>query len=150
WMASANGASSHTANPGDNTPPPVVPALGTLEPKGGVRNLGATTGDRVGKYADGIEPGKKVSAGDPLVYLSSYDARAAQERAADLAVEDAEKRKVIETKYGDNLVQEAQLGVDQLQLYDLDLKAQQAKLAELQGALAQAQKDLKRIQNLDQ
>ena len=127
------------------TPARVV-ALGTLEPKGGVRDVGATAGDRVKELK--VAAGQQVQQGEVLAYLESYPLRLTEKESAELALKEAIERRKIEQAYGDNLVAEAQLGVDQLKLEQFDLEAQQAAVALSKKNLDVAEGDLVRMQNL--
>lgn len=123
-----------------------VVSLGTLEPRGGVRDVGATAGDQVKQIL--VVAGQQVKQGATLAYLESYDLRMAEKRSAELALKEATERRKIEEAYGDNLVAEAQLGIEQLKLVQYDLEAQQAALALSKKNLAVASGDLERMQNL--
>ena len=145
-------ASSVVASPGgeEASHKPVntghVVALGTLEPKGGVREVGATAGDRVKELS--VAAGKQVEKDVPLAYLESYAMRLTEKQSAELALKEAIERRKIEEAYGDNLVAEAQLGVDQLKLQQFDLEAQQAAVALSKKNFDVAAGDLVRMQNL--
>jgi HlyD family secretion protein len=124
-----------------------VVALGTLVPKGGVRAVGATAGDRVKELK--VSAGQQVQQDEPLAYLESYPLRLAEKQSAELALKEAIERRQIEEAYGDNLVAEAQLGVEQLKLQQFDLEAQAAAVALSKKNLEVAADDLKRKLKLD-
>jgi HlyD family secretion protein len=138
--AAGDSASRKPANTGR------VVALGTLEPKGGVRDVGATAGDRVRELK--VAAGDQVEQGTPLAYLESYPLRLTEKQAAELALKEATERRKIEQAYGDNLVAEAQLGLDQLKIEQFDLDAQQAAAGLSKKNLDVAEGDLERMQNL--
>jgi HlyD family secretion protein len=148
WYESASIAASSSGDADSHKPVNTghVVALGTLEPKGGVREVGATAGDRVKELS--VAAGKQVEKGEPLAYLESYAMRLTEKKSAELALKEATERRTIEAAYGDNLVAEAQLGVDQLKLQQFDLEAQQAAVALSKKNFDGANGDLVRMQNL--
>ncbi|HEY5313937.1 MAG TPA: efflux RND transporter periplasmic adaptor subunit [Pirellulales bacterium] len=123
-----------------------VVALGTFVPKGGVRAVGATAGDRVKELK--VAAGQQVKQDEPLAYLESYPLRLAEKQSAELSLKEAIERRKIEADYGDNLVAEAMLGVEQLKLQQFDLEAQEAAVALSKKNLEVAAGDLERMQNL--
>jgi HlyD family secretion protein len=132
------------------TPPPAtsqVVALGTLQPKGGVIEVGGTVGERLESYK--VEAGQMVKQGDPLAILESYRVRDVQLQTAELALQEAKRRQAIEQNYGDSLVAEAKLGLEALDLDRLDLAVQQSKIKLLEANLALVKRDQGRMQKLD-
>lgn len=123
-----------------------VVALGTFVPKGGVRAVGATAGDRVKELK--VSAGQQVKKDEPLAYLASYPMRLAEKQSAELALVEATKRRDIEEAYGKNLVAGAMLTVEQLKLQQFDLDAQEAAVALSKKNLEVAAGDLERMQNL--
>jgi len=134
---------------GQSAPPATsqVVALGTLQPKGGVIDVGGTVGERLASYK--VEAGQSVKQGDTLALLESYHVRDIQVQAAELALQEAKRRQATEQAYGDSLVADATLGVEALDLDRLDVAVQQSKIKLLEANLALAQRDAGRMQKLD-
>ena len=121
-------------------PPPAtkqVKALGTLEPKGGVIDVGGTVGERLESYK--VEAGQTVKQGEPLAILESHHVREIQLQAAELALQEAKRRQAVEQSYGDSLVADAKLGIESLDLDRLDLAVQQSKIKLLEANLGACQ-----------
>ncbi len=134
---------------GQVAPPPTsqVVALGTLQPKGGVIDVGGTVGERLDSFK--VEAGQMVKQGDTLALLESYRVRDIQLQAAELALEEAKRRLATEQAYGDSLVADAKLGVESLDLDRLDVAVQQSKIKLLEANLALAERDAARMHKLD-
>jgi HlyD family secretion protein len=134
---------------GDAVPPPTnqVEALGTLQPKGGVIDVGGSMGERIERY--NVEAGQMVKQGDPLAILESYRVRDIQLQTAELAQQEAKRRQEIEQAYGDSLVDEAKLGVESQKLNKLDLEVQQTKIKLLEANVAIAKRDQDRMKSLN-
>jgi HlyD family secretion protein len=79
-----NGATSKPALGG---PARRIVALGRLEPAGGVLEISAIPGDVLKEFADGVEEGETVNAGDILAWVDSYDLRATQLEVVDQKLE---------------------------------------------------------------
>lgn len=124
-----------------------VVALGTLEPHGGIIQVSGTVGERLASID--VQAGAKVEQAQALAKLESYPMRQTQLEVAELSLQEAKRRKNLEQQYGDSLVAQAQLGIEQLSLEKLDIDAQQAKLNLLKADLAIAQRDLERMAGLD-
>lgn len=126
--------------------PEYVTALGRLEPAGGVINVAGTAGDRVAALH--VAEAQHVQAGATLATLQSNALRTAERQYAQTQLEEAIERRTVEQAYGDSLVLEAEVGIEQLALLENDVAAQQAQVAVLQHNLKAAQQDLQRLTSL--
>jgi HlyD family secretion protein len=126
-----------------------VAALGRLEPQGETITIGVSGNDRLGRLL--VHEGQEVEAGTILVYLESYAERLAEKNYAASQLRDAEARLAAETVYGKASIAEAEIRLKQEEtLRPLDLQAQEAKVQQLEEALAVARKDLQRFKGLQQ
>jgi len=120
-----------------------VSALGRLQPRGGVIDIGGMAGERVDRIM--VEEGDKVTAGQILAYLGSYPLRQSELQLAELQRSEAKARSQAEQTYGAAMVAEAETTVEELKLAELDVQALQAKIDALQVNLKIAQRDSERI-----
>lgn len=127
--------------------PPQVSALGRLEPKGGLLDVGGMTGDRIGKLL--VSEGDEVAADAPLAELESLKLREAELKAARSALVDAQRRQPLERNYGSALVQAAEAGKQQADLLKRDRALLEAKVAVTSAALEVARADLARLIAVD-
>jgi HlyD family secretion protein len=145
----ANGAPPSRNGPepaGDGT---VKKALGRLEPKGGVINVGVPLPDRLQELKEGIAPGKRVQKGEELAVLESHADRLAELELATIRLQEATERYQADQASGEAQIQEADDRLDQLKKQaPHDLRAQQAKVRLLKENLDRAEKDLARIRAL--
>jgi HlyD family secretion protein len=124
-----------------------VAALGRLQPRGEVIDVGGAMGEKLGKLL--VKEGDLVKEDQELGRLDSYNVRKAQRDAAVAQLADARARLKAETAYADALVAEAQVGLRQAdKLAPLDVQAQEAKVRALESELTTAQADLQRLQNI--
>jgi ABC exporter DevB family membrane fusion protein len=124
-----------------------VVALGTLEPRGGIINIGsALVGYRVEKVVAG--DGAPVKKGSVLIELdSSVDA--AELRLAQLQLAEAKQRRDMEIELAEHRVEAATLALDQLRAStELELAVQKTRLDVLEAKRKQAATDLARLQKL--
>lgn len=146
--ANSNGAAG-TAQPmaGRTDAPAQVTSLGRLEPAAGIINVAGTSGNRVATLH--VVEAQMVEAGAPLATLESHALRQAELRLAQTQLEEATERRAVEQAYGDSLVKEAEVGIEQLALLDNDVTAQQAQVTVLEKNLQLARQDLERLSSLD-
>ena len=109
---------SPTENPTGVASRDTISALGRLEPKGGVTDVGGTTGERVDQLK--VAEGDRVEAGQELALLGSYALRKSEHQLAEIQVQEGEARLAADASYGDAVVAEAEAAVDQLRLVALD------------------------------
>lgn len=111
-------------------------------PQGKIRSIGASGNDRLGRLL--VKEGQHVEPGETLAYLESYAERLAARDYAESQVLDAKARLTAETAYGKSNIAEAKLRVRQFkELPLLDIRAQEAKIRQLEADLAGEEKDLK-------
>ena len=124
-------------------PRQTVSALGRLQPRGGVIDVGGMAGERVDRVL--VEEGDKVTAGQILAYLGSYPLRQNELQLAELQRSEAKARSQAELAYGAAMVAEAETAVEELKLAELDAQALQAKVGALEVNLKIAQRDSERL-----
>ncbi len=124
-----------------------VAALGRIEPDGEVFRISGPTGERVGRLT--VQEGNRVTAGQPLAYLESYEERRAERNYAAAQLEEAQRRLRAETQYGQAQVSEAQARIQQADRpASFQIEAQQATIRRLLAELELAQTDLQRFEGL--
>lgn len=122
--------------------PPVVVALGRIEPVGGIVTVAAPSADRLEQFAPNLVEGKTVKAGEALALLYSRKLRMLEVETAKMAVEEATKRAAVEKAYADAMLAETRLALDQAErTQEQDLKALEARLLFLREAVDQSKKD---------
>jgi HlyD family secretion protein len=124
-----------------------VAAIGRLQPKGDIIDIGGLMGDRLGRLE--VAEGQLVKKGHILGYLDSHAERKAEYEAFKAQLAEAKERLDAETAYADTQVREAQVAVRAANELDAeDVRAQEAKVQGLQSELANAQSDLARMQGV--
>jgi len=124
-----------------------VAALGRLEPRDPVTEVGAGSDDRLGKIL--VQQGQFVKTGDILAYLDSYDNRLADRERAAATLSDAEARLEAENQQGLDRIREAELRLQQLdEVPKRDIEAQEARVRELQANKDLAASELARYRVL--
>jgi HlyD family secretion protein len=120
-----------------------VSALGRIEPKGEVIQVGGPNTERIGRLF--VEEGQQVKKGQILAYLESHDEKLAERDLAASELQDALLRWKDVTEYGTAQIQEAQTRIEQIKMpQSFGVEAQKARVAQLENDLKQAEKDLKR------
>jgi HlyD family secretion protein len=123
-----------------------VTAEGRLQPEGGVINVGATAGDRLSHYCEGIAEGKVVEKGQELAYLESHAIRVAQRDYAKAQLAEAEAQLKAVTTGGEASISEAKIRQKQVKdASEYDIAAQNAKIGLAKAQLANAKKNLERL-----
>lgn len=128
-------------------PPPVVGALGRIEPAGGVVNVGGIPGERLERLL--VAVGDEVSAGDELARLAGDDLRAADCEAACLQRDQARARIAAQRELAAATLAEAQLGIEQAAAADLEVAAQVARIEATRQNAAVARQELGRLSGLE-
>lgn len=147
WVPPSEAADHNSVKSAAVEGPLVINARGRLAPEGGVVSLAGTAGDRLRELK--VKEGKSVVKKDELATFESYVLRSAELAAAKAQFEEAQRHLNAELFYGEKLVTEAKLGVEQLALDDLELEAQQSKYQLLEANLKVAKADLSRLSQLD-
>ena len=149
WWHQPTPSGSEASIDDESPPPPTaqVVALGTLEPAGGVIDVTGPVGDRLDRLD--VKFGDSVTRGQVLAIFHSYALRKAQLEVAKLTQTDGLHRRTIEQAYGDQLVAEAELAIKQLALGDLDLKAQESRVAVLRSSVDLTRRTAARWNGLD-
>lgn len=124
-----------------------ITALGRIEPQGEVIIVGGPLDERIGQLL--VKEGQQVEAGQPLVYLESYQERLAERNAAASELTEAQALLASETQLGQAQIQEARSRVSQAtDPKSAAILAQQAEVNQAKVELAAAQRDLDRFQRL--
>jgi len=142
------GSASPETAPAQNQAPRVQ-SLGRIEPEGGVINISVPMGDRLAKIA--VTEGQAVGEGAELARLESYGDRLAAKELAVVQLREAKARLVSVEKNFDKQIEEADFKIREIEDVGLlDIKAQQAKVAAIQGQLDSATKTVKLLESLKQ
>ena len=86
WLGRGPNPPSPTENPTGVASRDTISALGRLEPKGGVTDVGGTTGERVDQLK--VAEGDRVEAGQELALLGSYPLRKSEHQLAEIQVQE--------------------------------------------------------------
>ena len=136
------------ASSDQRTPPSTVAALGRLEPEGHIINVGAPAGARVDRFEAGVRVGARVSKGDVLAYLDTYDeATTARDHAASQLAEAVEQRRA-EEESGLAAIDDANLRIRRaghalrlrIEAQDAEVRRSAAELDKLRADLGRAEK----------
>jgi len=126
--------------------PARVVALARLQPAGGILDLGGLPGDRIEKIS--VTPGQTVTKGQVLVELESAKLRRLELEAAQSQLDDADKRLLSEQNYGDAVVKQAEAGLDEAKLDDLEVAAQETRVKSLELQAEAAERNYQRTSKL--
>lgn len=143
-------------NSSGNQPAPVVvserlfvAALGRLEPKDRVIDIGVAGDARVSRIL--VTEGQTVNAGDTLAYLESHSLLTAVRDRAVATLRDAEARLNADTEQAQARIQEARLRLRQVtDVPVLEIEAQRARIREIQSERNLAGRQLDRARVLMQ
>jgi len=127
--------------------PHQIEALGRLEPRVGILNLGAMAGSRLDHLE--VAEGDAVETGDALAYIDLYALRVAQHESAKAQLKEAEARLSAEVAYGKRMIREAELSIEQAKFAEIDIAAQEAQVRLHEANLKLAERDLERLEGLD-
>jgi HlyD family secretion protein len=143
-------------NNGSGQAPPVgsakrhaVAALGRLEPEGEVIDIGvgALSTDRLNRLL--VAEGQRVKAGEILAYLESSSERLAEREQIASQLAEARSRYAAETAYGNAVIKEAEIAIQQADKIELlDIEAQEAKVRAQEAELDNANIEMKRMTTL--
>jgi HlyD family secretion protein len=137
---------SSTISDGDN-PPPLVTALGRIEPRDGIIPLGVAAPDRIAKIL--VEEGQRVTSGQRLVELESEILRRLEERLAEIQQKEAEKRLEAIKASGKSQIRMEEIHLQQVkQLSPLEMEAQQRKIEYLERQANNAKNDFGRLEKV--
>jgi len=142
--ASSGGDSSKAAP--DQSAMETIVGLGRIEPAGGIIDVGAMMGDRIGRIL--VAEGEQVEPGARLAELESRELRSLELEAAGVQLQQAEGRLAVESRLADIKIRAAELGVRKAEAAESALQAQKEKTRLLEKTLAQAVKDRERIEGL--
>ena len=123
-----------------------VVGMGRIEPVGGVIDVGAMMGDRLGRLL--VEEGTQVEKGAPLAELESRALRQLELEAATTQLQNAEGRLDVEQRLAGVKIDVARLGVKKAEAAQLTKAAQEQKIEFLTVGLTLAKKDQQRLAGL--
>jgi HlyD family secretion protein len=118
-----------------------VVALGRIEPTAGVISISALPGERLTKYAPGVEAGAKVPAGAELAQTATFDLRQTQLKAAELKFSASQEQRSQELIAAQVQVEQALATQAQAEAKLREMMAQEGKLQNLAEAAAIATED---------
>lgn len=132
------------------TPAPTrnVVALGRIEPTAGVISVSALPGERLTKYAVGVEAGAKVPAGAELAQTATFDLRQTQLKAAELKFSASQEQRSQELIAAQVQVEQALATQAQAEAKLRETMAQEGKLQNLAEAAAIAADDYAKLVQL--
>jgi HlyD family secretion protein len=125
------------------TKPAKIVALARLEPAGGILDLAGVPGDRV--EALGVRAGREVKKDEILITFGSHKLRGLELEAAKRQYEETRDRLTAEQAYGDALVKQAEVGVQLLELDNLEVTAQQTRVKSLELQAETASRNYDRV-----
>ena len=125
-----------------------VVALGRIEPTAGVISVSALPGERLTKYATGVEAGAKVPAGAELAQTATFDLRQTQLKAAELKFSASQEQRSQELIAAQVQVEQALATQAQAEAKLREMLAQEGKLQNLAEAAAIAADDYAKLVQL--
>ena len=143
--SSIQGSASARATSGTEQQATVV-GMGRIEPAGGVIDVGAMMGDRLGRLL--VEEGQVVEKGMPLAELESRALRKLELEAATGQLLDAEARLDVERRLAEVKIEGAKLAVEKAEAAGLGLAVQEQKIGLLKNGFELAKKDQERLNGL--
>ena len=112
-----------------------VAALGRIEPESEIIELGASAMDRLERLT--VKEGQFVKKDEILGHLEGYEERVAEEKQIAAQLEEARRLHAAETDLGAAEIGAARIRLQQIrEIYPLRIKAQAAKIKNLEVALA--------------
>ena len=125
-----------------------VVALGRIEPTAGVISVSALPGERLTKYAAGVEAGANVPAGAELAQTATFDLRQTQLKAAELKFSASQEQRSQELIAAQVQVEQALATQAQAEAKLREMMAQEGKLQNLAEAAAIAADDYAKLVQL--
>ena len=126
--------------------PSAVIALGWIEPAGGVVEISGTPGDRIESIL--VAEGDPVQPDQAMVYLASRAIHQLEIATVESQIIEAEARSVAEKNLANARRITAELGVEQVDMKQMDKDSLKRKIALLKANLRLARKDRERLENL--
>jgi HlyD family secretion protein len=123
--------------------PEKIVALARLEPAGGILEIGGVPGDRIEKL--GVQVGRDVKSKDILITFGSNKLRELELEAARRQYTETKERLDAERAYGDALVKQAEVGVQVLELDNLEVAAQETRIKSLALQAETANRNYERV-----
>lgn len=143
-----NQAAREAAVQGMPTKRDSIAALGRLVPKGGVIDVGALAGSRVGQIL--VAEGQTVASGDPLAHMQEHALRETELAFARTQLAEAEEKLKAELAYAESVVRESQIGLEQAKLQANQVAIQEKKAQLLAASAELANKNLARLTGLSE
>ena len=142
--SSQDGQSAHATSSAEQQA--TVVGMGRIEPAGGVIDVGAMMGDRLGRLL--VEEGQVVEKGKPLAELESRELRKLELEAANGQLEDSGARLDVERRLADVKIEAAKLAVRKAMAAELGLVVQEKKIKLLKVSSVLTKKDQERLNGL--
>jgi hypothetical protein len=142
-VAAVSATSTSTQAPARN-----IVALGRIEPTSGLIAISAIPGERLERYAPGVEPGAQVAAGAELARTGTFDLRQTQLKAAELKASAAQEQRSQELLAAQVQVEQALATQAQAEAKLREVLAQEGKLRNLAEAADIAADDYQVLEKL--
>jgi HlyD family secretion protein len=142
----SSGPASTDAKAGEAETGHVVVGIGRIEPAGGVIDVGAMMGDRLGRLL--VEEGTTVKKGDLLAELESLTLRMLERDTAEIQLHNAIGRLAVERQLADAKIDAARLSLKKAESAEKCMVAQEKKVALLTVGQTLARKDQERLRGL--
>jgi HlyD family secretion protein len=142
-VAAVSATSTSTQAPARN-----IVALGRIEPTSGLIAISAIPGERLERYAPGVEPGAQVAAGAELARTGTFDLRQTQLKAAELKASAAQEQRSQELLAAQVQVEQALATHAQAEAKLREVVAQEGKLRNLAEAADIAADDYQVLEKL--
>lgn len=124
-----------------------VTALGRLEPKSRLIDLGGPRGARVERLE--VTEGQAIKQGDAVAYLDDHGMRTAAQAAAQARLAEAKQMLEVESAHTQALIDETELELRHLQeLVPLQVASLEASVRRLTWEVEKAKRDLKRAETV--
>jgi HlyD family secretion protein len=121
-------------------------ARGRIEPAGEVIDIGSVMGERLAILP--VKEGESVKQDQPLAYLDSRDLRKLEVEAIEKEREEAGARENAELRLADARISAARLGVQQSEMHQADIQAEELRLPVLERSWQLAKKEQDRLKEL--
>jgi HlyD family secretion protein len=124
-----------------------VAALGRLEPKGEVIEIGVAQKDRIARLF--VKEGEKVKKGKVLAHLERHSERKASIERLSAKLEESKVQLIATTQFGEHQIKENVIRLNRLEeILPTQVTAQEAEVRKLQAELNNSKLELDRLERL--
>jgi HlyD family secretion protein len=124
-----------------------VSALGRLEPRGEVIEIGVAEKDRIDRLL--VKEGQKVKKGEKLAYLERHSERSAVIERLSAKLDEARAQYNAETQFGENQIRENEVRLKRLEeILPMKISSQEAEVRKLEAELNNAKLEFDRLEKL--